>query len=161
MRPSSIVRISVPKRGTPAQPPRRNAAQELLKLKARLDTLLHSLPAPKLTETELKVLGALPRRGTILARDLGQGLGMDAGYLSRMLARLEDQGLIKRGSDTDGRRAPLSLTAGGRLILRRLAIRREWAVAQALEFLSEPDRNELAEALAKASEVLERQASAN
>ncbi len=156
MRQPSIVRISVPKREPPAPAPRRNAAREVLALKARLDALLAALPAPKLSGAELKVLEALPKRGAILARDLGQELAIDAGYLSRMLARLEDQGLIKRGGDKDGRRAPLSLTAAARLILRRMGVRREWAVAELLEGLKEADRNRLAEALAKAGEVLER-----
>ena len=159
MRQPSIIRIAVPRRELNPPPTRRNAARELLGLTARCDTLLSPAKLnahPDFSATELRVLEALPRRAMILARDLGSSLGLDAGYLSRILARLESQGLIRRGPATDRRRSPLAITAAGRLILRRLGAAREKAVARLLEGLPDPDRNRLADALAKADALLGR-----
>lgn len=157
MRQPSVIRIAVPRRELAPPPPRRNAARELLRLTARCDTLLSPAKLnahPDFSATELRVLEALPRRATILARDLGESLGLDAGYLSRILARLEEHGLIRRRPAADRRHAPLAITAAGRLILRRLGVAREKAVARLLEGLPDPDRNRLADALAKADELL-------
>ena len=159
MRQPSIVRIAVPRREPAPPPPRRNAARELLGLTTRCDTLLSPAKLnahPDFSATELRVLEALPRRAKILARDLGASLGLDAGYLSRILARLEAQGLIRRKQGADRRRAPLAITTPGRLILRRLGAGREKAVARLLAQLPDADRNRLGEALAKSGEILAR-----
>ena len=64
--------------------------------------------------------------------------------------------LIRRKQGADRRRAPLAITAPGRLILRRLGAGREKAVARLLAQLPDADRNRLGEALAKSGEILAR-----
>ncbi len=65
--------------------------------------------------TEVRVLYELAHREETMASELGKELGLDAGYLSRILRGFEKQGLIqKRRSEADGRRRLLLLTERGR-----------------------------------------------
>jgi DNA-binding MarR family transcriptional regulator/N-acetylglutamate synthase-like GNAT family acetyltransferase len=65
--------------------------------------------------TEVRVLYELAHREETTASELGEELGLDAGYLSRILRGFEEHDLIyKRPSETDGRRRLLRLTERGR-----------------------------------------------
>jgi DNA-binding MarR family transcriptional regulator/GNAT superfamily N-acetyltransferase len=65
--------------------------------------------------TEARVMYELGQRASATATELGQELGLDAGYLSRMLRGFHERGLIdRRPSETDARQSHISLTAAGR-----------------------------------------------
>ena len=65
--------------------------------------------------TEARVLHALAHRDGVTATWLGRDLGLDAGYLSRILRDFERQGMISRNqSSQDGRQTLISLTPDGR-----------------------------------------------
>jgi DNA-binding MarR family transcriptional regulator/GNAT superfamily N-acetyltransferase len=64
--------------------------------------------------TELRVLYELAHRDDPVAADLASDLGIDAGYLSRIIKKFARAGLVaKVASTTDGRRQRLRLTEEG------------------------------------------------
>jgi DNA-binding MarR family transcriptional regulator/GNAT superfamily N-acetyltransferase len=65
--------------------------------------------------SEARVIFELARRGGVDTAILRRDLGLDSGYLSRIVARLQREGLVVcERSPLDGRRQILSLTAAGR-----------------------------------------------
>ena len=65
--------------------------------------------------TEGRVIFELAQREATEVADLRRTLDLDAGYLSRILARFEADGLVRRErSETDGRRQVIRLTPNGR-----------------------------------------------
>lgn len=157
MNPPSIIRIAVPRREPSAPPPHRIPAREVLKLAARLDSLLAQLPAnepAELAGVALRVLAALPRRKAVRACDLVQSLGLDAGHLSRVLGRLEHHGMIERNIAADRRQSAITLAAFGRFTLRRNQQRREGALADLIDALPQSNQSRLADAMARSDEIL-------
>src|SRR5438876_8281066 len=87
--------------------------------------------------TEVRVLYELAHRDAPTATALGRDLGLDAGYLSRILRGFERRGLVlKTRSATDGRQSHLSLTAQGRKVFAPLNARSHHEVAAMLGRLS-------------------------
>ena len=54
--------------------------------------------------TEVRILYELAHARGLTATDLERGLGLDAGYLSRILSKFETRGLITRKTSTSDRR---------------------------------------------------------
>lgn len=87
--------------------------------------------------------------------DLRQRLGLDSGYLSRLLRRLEAEGLIGVGPDpTDRRQRRVRPTAKGRREWRRLDQRADEVARRLVEPLSNRQRAELDDALGRAQRLL-------
>src|SRR5215207_2003306 len=88
--------------------------------------------------TEARIIFEVANRDSLTASDLCHELGLDAGYLSRILARLENQGIIyKVQSESDGRQRLLRLTDQGREAFALLDRRSRDEVAEMLNDLSE------------------------
>src|SRR5258708_211457 len=106
--------------------------------------LLHS-PYPL---TDARILFELGQGDQVTASRLGRELGLDAGYLSRILARLEQQGLLEKvRSENDGRQLLLSLTATGREAFALLDQRSREEVSEMLDDLSEEHHDHLLKAM--------------
>lgn len=84
-------------------------------------------------------------------RDLRERLDLDSGYLTRLLRRLEDDGLVDVHPDPgDRRRRLVSLTTAGDRTWRTLDARSDALAQRLVEPLTERQRARLAEALATA-----------
>jgi DNA-binding MarR family transcriptional regulator/GNAT superfamily N-acetyltransferase len=98
--------------------------------------------------TEVRVLYELAHREKPTASELSNDLGLDAGYLSRILTGFDKRGwLEKRPSAADGRQSLLSLTAHGKKILEPLDARSREEVGQMLGELSAAEQNRLIDAM--------------
>src|SRR5215510_4870218 len=74
----------------------------------------HLLESP-FSLSEARVLYELAHREDAAARDIGIELGLDAGYLSRIVQKFDDDGLITRKPlPSDRRQMRLGLTAKGK-----------------------------------------------
>src|SRR5262245_56372879 len=74
----------------------------------------HLLETP-FSLTQARVIYELAHRGEGTASEIRSALGLDAGYLSRVVADFQKRGLLKKApTKTDGRSAILTLTPNGR-----------------------------------------------
>jgi len=106
--------------------------------------------------TEVRVLYELAYRGPLTAAALGQDLGLDAGYLSRILRRFESRGLIDRSRSAEDRRQVLvSLTDAGRTTFRPLDRASAAQVAAMLSGLSASERESLLQAMSTIERLLD------
>lgn len=79
-----------------------------------IGALQEGLLQSRFTLTEARVLYELTQQTSITATDLGRQLGLDAGYLSRILQRFEREGLVTRTPlEADRRQSLLALTSAG------------------------------------------------
>ncbi len=107
--------------------------------------------------TEARILFELGHSEQVKASGLCRELGLDAGYLSRILARLEQQGLIaKVRSDSDGRQRLLHLTPEGEKTAALLDQRSREEVSEMLSDLSEEERQRLLKAMQTIEGVFDR-----
>ncbi|CAN5515458.1 helix-turn-helix domain-containing GNAT family N-acetyltransferase [soil metagenome] len=103
--------------------------------------------------TEARILFELARRETVSAKVLASGLGLDAGYLSRVLKSFEGKRLIRRTRSTlDARQHDIALTEKGKAtfapldkasaaeaksLLRRLSTGKRARLLEAMETIEE------------------------
>src|ERR1700740_2591714 len=86
-----------------------------------------------LSLTEGRVIWELAQRETATAAELAAELGLDAGYLSRLLGGFERRGLIyRRPSKRDGRQSDIALTEAGRALYATIDRRSREEVASLL-----------------------------
>jgi DNA-binding MarR family transcriptional regulator/GNAT superfamily N-acetyltransferase len=118
----------------------------------KIGVLGEGLLSSPFTLTEARLLYELAHRDNPTATELGRDLGLDAGYLSRILAGFEKKRLLKRRpSETDGRRYHLCLTEKGRRAFAPLDEGSRAEIATLLQAMAAGDR----ERLAKAMETIE------
>lgn len=118
-----------------------------------LDEGLSGSPFPL---TEARVLYELAHRPSTTATQLGRDLGIDAGYLSRILRAFEARGLLQRArSRRDGRQSELTLTAAGRTAFAPLDTRSQDDVRAMLEPLAGSDQERLVEAMRTIEQILD------
>jgi DNA-binding MarR family transcriptional regulator/GNAT superfamily N-acetyltransferase len=105
--------------------------------------------------TEVRVLYELAHREDVTAKDLCRNLGLDRGYVSRMLRTFETHGWIKTAPSPGDRRCQfLSLTAKGHKVFDPLERRSSEEVAAMLARLSPKQQTKMITAIHDIESVL-------
>jgi DNA-binding MarR family transcriptional regulator/ribosomal protein S18 acetylase RimI-like enzyme len=111
--------------------------------------------------TEGRVLYELAQRKKTTATAVRAGLGLDPGYLSRILRNFKSSRLIRtERSKSDGRETLLSLTPRGRQTFATLNSRSNKEVAAKLRSIPEPEKQRLVIAMNTIEELLDPPANA-
>ena len=114
----------------------------------RIGVLREGLLHTPYSLTEARVLFEIANRDDLSGSDLSRELGLDPGYLSRILSGLERRNLIeKTPSKADARRRLLALTPEGEAAFSLLDARSRQEVAQMLGELSEEEQRRLLQAM--------------
>ncbi|MBY8871773.1 MarR family transcriptional regulator [Micromonospora sp. PLK6-60] len=110
-------------------------------------------PVGDLTVTQLSALTSLKLAGALTPRELADVERVQPPTMTRIVAKLEERGLVRRTPHpTDGRQVILAATEGGRAVLDQFErVRDEW-LASRLAALDEEDRD----TLRRAAEILSR-----
>jgi DNA-binding MarR family transcriptional regulator/GNAT superfamily N-acetyltransferase len=122
----------------------------------QIGVLQEGLLASDFSLAEARVLYELAHAdGTSTATEIGTSIGLDAGYLSRMLRSFEERALVqRRPSAADGRRANLTLTRKGRTAFAGLDAGARAEIAALLASHSEPEQRVLVSAMQTIERVL-------
>src|SRR2546421_3658011 len=121
----------------------------------KIGVLKDGLLGSPLSLTEGRVLYELAQRERSTASELAQELGLDSGYLSRMLKSFAAKGIItKHASKSDGRQIILTLTDQGREMFATIDARSRDEVAALLRALTLSHQALLVAALERVERLL-------
>src|SRR5580658_2569772 len=145
----------MPSQTSPAQPEQEIAAVRAFNrfYTRKLEVLDQHLLKTPFSLSEARVMFELAHRGDLSAKEIGLELGLDPGYLSRIVQKFDEDGLISRKPlPSDRRHYQLSLTARGRAALAKLEHSSQDHVGLMLGALAGEDRKRLLSAM----EIIER-----
>ena len=112
--------------------------------------------------TEVRLLFELANRDAATAAALVAELGLDPGYVSRMLQRFQRRRLVsRRRSERDGRESLLTLTPAGRAAFGQLDRQANAAVAAVLGELDESAQRKLVASMATIARLLGEESETN
>jgi DNA-binding MarR family transcriptional regulator/predicted N-acetyltransferase YhbS len=121
----------------------------------RIGVLGEGLLRSEFSLAEVRVMYELSHREGLTAAELAADLGMDAGYLSRVLRGLQGRGLVARtASAEDRRRSHLRLTKRGARTFAELDARQDEEVAALLDPVPSDERGRLLAALESIERLL-------
>lgn len=114
----------------------------------------HFLKSPY-SLAEGRIIYELAQREKATATEVGSALGLDAGYLSRLLADFKKRGLIARKpSETDGRQSLIWLTEKGQKAFAQLDAESHNQIEALLGPLSPSEQSRLIEAMSTIEKLL-------
>lgn len=121
----------------------------------RIGVLQEALLGTDLSLPEGRVIYEIALSEHTTATELANDLGLDGGYMSRLLKSLERRGLVARSpSESDARQSILTLTAKGRKAFDRINCRSDKEVSALLAPLTAAGRTALATSLGTAERLL-------
>jgi len=121
-----------------------------------LGLLKPGLYESRFTLAEVRVLRELISQDEVTASQIGESLGMDAAFLSKILRRFERAGLIRRSqAEHDGRQKLLSITPRGRQEFAPLEVRAHEQVAALLHPMSITEQRQLVQAMSLVKSLIE------
>jgi len=122
----------------------------------QIGVLQEGLLRSSLSLAQVRVLFELAIRGETTASELGQALGLDGGYLSRMLRDFEALEVVtRRPSTADGRQNLIALTATGRVLFAELDERSNVEIAQMLHGMPAQSQQHLVSAMQRIQRTLD------
>jgi DNA-binding MarR family transcriptional regulator/GNAT superfamily N-acetyltransferase len=122
----------------------------------QLGLLQESLVHTRFSLTEARVLYELAHREKVTASELAADLGLDHGYLSRILRRFGEDGLLKKmRAPDDGRQSFISITAKGRKAFAPLNKGSHDQVSAMLEKLGTAEQQRVVGAMAAVESLLD------
>jgi DNA-binding MarR family transcriptional regulator/GNAT superfamily N-acetyltransferase len=122
----------------------------------QLGLLEQGLLGSEFTLTEARVLYELASRKSSTASEIGEELGLDLGYLSRLLRKFERRRYLERARSTaDARQSWLTLTPKGREAFRPLAHAAREQIAGMIEPMTQQQRRSLVAAMQTAQRLLQ------
>jgi DNA-binding MarR family transcriptional regulator len=128
--------VTIVSSGVDAETPARLRAV-VGKLSRRLNSLARG---SGLTPSQLSALGVIARQGPLRLSELAEVESVNPTMLSRVVAALDEAGLVRRRTDPDDRRAGLlEVTASGRRTHDRLRAERGRVLTAGLERLQSDD----------------------
>jgi DNA-binding MarR family transcriptional regulator/GNAT superfamily N-acetyltransferase len=120
-----------------------------------IGTLNERLHNSEFSLAEARVLYEVANRERPAATEVAEALGLDPGYLSRLLRKFEEKGLLrKKASEEDGRFAMLRLTPRGKSAFRKLNALSEQQAESVLEGLAPGARMELLRSMRSIEDIL-------
>jgi DNA-binding MarR family transcriptional regulator/N-acetylglutamate synthase-like GNAT family acetyltransferase len=112
--------------------------------------------------TEARILYEIGSKSKLTARSLRNTLGLDAGYISRLLAMLTRRKLMRQtASKEDGREKLLTLSPMGEKKVAELNEQSALQIQRLLETLNEADRDTVIASLRKVRSILSQDQSAD
>jgi len=106
--------------------------------------------------TDVRVLYELAHRETAVASEIGRDLGLDAGYMSRILRRFESEGWLTREPHArDARQSVLRLTEAGHAAFAPLQQKSRDEAAALLAPLAPGQRDQLVQAMGTMQSLLD------
>ncbi len=125
---------------------------DVARLRVALARISRQLDRPArgetLTHTQTSVLGTVARRGPLRISELAEREGINPTMLSRIVAKLEDSGLLHRRPDPgDGRAALVEVTDAGHALHQRLRTERTRLLAERLATMPDHSSTDLLAAL--------------
>ena len=121
----------------------------------QIGVLQEGLLSSPFSLTEARVIYELAHHETTTATELGEDLGLDAGYLSRILRDFKRQGLIdKKASKKDGRQSLLWLTEQGQQAFAMLNTRSHHEIEKMLAGLPAGEQLRLLQAMLTIEKLL-------
>jgi len=109
-----------------------------------------------LSLTDVRVLYELAHREAPVASELSRELGLDGGYMSRILRRFEQAGWISRSTSAqDARQSVLALTAAGRAVFEPLQQRSRDEATALLAPLPPARQQEVVDAMERIETLLD------
>jgi DNA-binding MarR family transcriptional regulator len=137
----------------PVTEERAGLAEELRIAIARLFRRLRAQNTSGLPLTQSAALAAVGQHGSMTPRELADHEKVQPPTMTRVVARLEEQGLLHRASHpTDGRQVLLTVTDKGRALLTESRERKQAWLSQRLTELTDEERA----ILEQAAPILER-----
>jgi DNA-binding MarR family transcriptional regulator/GNAT superfamily N-acetyltransferase len=121
----------------------------------KIGVLHEGLLSSPFSLTEVRVLYEMAQRERPVAFELGRDLGLDPGYLSRILSSFKAKGLIdSKPSEKDGRQSILWLTEQGKAAFAPLNERARDEIGILMGSLTESDQTRLVKAMESIRELL-------